>query len=123
MIKTVPEINEIIKKSKEYNMAIDLVSDGYHTFEELYYHRMYLFSIICNQNKEFARKSKLHYDGTMYEDYFIVWIITPSGNYSYHYHINFWDMFDVLEVEVAPKWDGHTASDIDRLSFILNEEG
>lgn len=25
------------------------LSDGYHSFNELYYHRMILFSIICNQ--------------------------------------------------------------------------
>ena len=24
------------------------ISDGYHTFEELYYHRMILFAVICN---------------------------------------------------------------------------
>lgn len=27
------------------------LSDGYHSFNELYEHRMILFSIICNQNK------------------------------------------------------------------------
>lgn len=25
------------------------VSDGYHTFDELYYHRGLLFSLVCNQ--------------------------------------------------------------------------
>lgn len=33
---------------------ISQVSDGFHTFEELYYYRMVLFSIICNQNHEHA---------------------------------------------------------------------
>lgn len=30
------------------------ISDGYHTFNELYQHRMTLFSIICNTYKEKA---------------------------------------------------------------------
>ncbi len=30
------------------------ISDGYHTFDELYYHRMVLFSIICNTYKDKA---------------------------------------------------------------------
>ena len=58
------------------------ISDGSHTFDELYYHRMVLFSIICNQNKECAWKSWKHADGSMYEDYFIVGIDTPAGQYS-----------------------------------------
>ncbi len=90
-------------------------SDGYHTFNELYYHRMVLFSIICNNNKEVAFKSKLHADGTMFDDYFIVGVNTPNGYYTYHYHTDDWDMFDVIEVDRAPEWDGHKPSDIRRL--------
>jgi hypothetical protein len=39
-------------------------SDGYHTFNELYYHRMILFSVICNQNKSKAWKSWYTYQIT-----------------------------------------------------------
>lgn len=90
-------------------------SDGYHTFDELYYHRTVLFSVICNQNKEKAWKSKLHHDGTMYDDYFVVGINTELGQYSYHYHVNYWDIFNVEELEKAPEFDGHKPSDIYRL--------
>lgn len=45
------------------------LSDGYHTYNELYHHRMILFSIICNQNKSMSWKSKLHADGTMLDDF------------------------------------------------------
>ncbi|WAB25086.1 hypothetical protein M3_0135 [Lysinibacillus phage vB_LfM_LysYB1] len=95
--------------------TIGQVSDGYHTFDELYYHRMVLFAIICNQNPLKAWKSKLHHEGDMYENYFIVGITTPKGDYSYHYHKEFWDMFVVRELERAPKWDGHKPEDIKRL--------
>lgn len=94
-------------------------SDGYHTFEELYYHRMILFSVICNQFLNRSWKSWLHEDGTMYDDYFIVGIKTKEGQYSYHYHKDYWDMFDVREVEKAPLWDGHEPKDITRLLSLL----
>lgn len=94
------------------------LSDGYHTFNELYHHRAVLFSMICNQNKEFAWKSKKHHDGTMYDGMFIVGINTPKGQYSYHYDLNLWDLFDVKELENAPEWDGHKPQDIDRLKSL-----
>lgn len=95
------------------------ISDGSHTFDELYYHRMVLFSMICNSHKEKAWKSWLHDDSTMFDDYFIVGITTPKGDYSYHYHKDYWDMFKVKELEKAPKWDGHKPSDILRLVSLL----
>ena len=95
------------------------ISDGSHTFDELYYHRMILFSIICNSNKERSWKSKLHDDGTMFDDYFIVGIETPEGQFTYHYHMDHWDKFDVKELDRAPAWDGHEASDVIRLYSML----
>ena len=97
------------------------ISDGYHTFNELYHHRMVLFSVICNQNKERAWKSWKHSDGTMFEDYFIVGITTPKGDYTYHYHKDNWGIFKVAEVPRAPVWDGHKPEDIERLYSILGE--
>lgn len=95
------------------------ISDGYHTFNELYYHRMVLFSIICNTNKCSAWKSWKHDDDTMYPDYFIVGIKTPKGDYTYHYHKDYWYMFDVNVIRRAPKWDGHKPEDITRLLSLL----
>lgn len=91
------------------------LTDGYHTFQELYVHRMELFKVICHQNKSHAWKSKLHDDGTMYPNYFIVGINTPEGSFTYHYKMEFWDSFNVAELERAPEWDGHTSADITRL--------
>jgi len=127
---------EVIKKNyppERYTMlreALDLAidtlqsingdtSDGYHTFDELYYHRMMLFAVICNAYSDIAWKSKLHHDGRMYEHYFIVGISTPKGDYTYHYHVDHWDMFGVKELELAPEWDGHKPEDITRLLSIL----
>lgn len=95
------------------------LSDGYHTYNELYHHRMILFSIICNQNKSMSWKSKLHADGTMFDDFFIVGINTPEGQFTYHYHIDNWDLFDVLELPNAPEYDGHTPGDVTRLYSLI----
>lgn len=95
-------------------------SDGYHTFNELYHHRAILFSVICAKFKNLAWKSKLHDTGDMYDGMFIVGIETPAGSATYHYDIDpYWDMFDVKELERAPKFDGHTPSDaIERISSL-----
>lgn len=95
------------------------LSDGYHSYNELYKHRMILFSIICNQNQEVAWKSQLHHDGTMFDGYFIVGIDTPQGQFTYHYQLKDWDLFDVKELDKAPEYDGHTPDDIDRLYSLL----
>jgi len=95
------------------------VSDRFHTFDELYYHRMILFSIICNQDKNNSWKSKLHSDGTMFEGYFIVGILTRQGQYTYHYKLEYWDLFEVEVFEKAPEWDGHKPEDIGRLLSLI----
>ena len=114
-------LNQLIDKYFEMlnKLKTGDLSDGYHTYNELYHHRAVLFSVICRQNKELAWKSKKHHDGTMYDGMFIVGIDTPQGQYSYHYDIEpYWNMFDCKELDNAPVWDGHEPRDIDRLLSI-----
>lgn len=91
------------------------ISDGYHTMDELYYHRGVLFSVVCNQNSFLAWKSRKHSDGTMYDGMFIAGINTTEGQYTYHCENDLWDLFNVKELEHAPEWDGHKPKDIVRL--------
>lgn len=100
------------------------VTDGYHTFNELYHHRAVLFSVICNDHKELAWKSKAHDTGDMYHGMFIVGIETPEGQATYHYDIDpYWDMFDVKELDKAPVWDGHTPADaIERIGHLKSPQ-
>ena len=104
----------------------DDVSDGYHTFEELYYQRMMLtkavaLAAITNFDKDTVYRSKLHSDGTMYKDFFIVVFNTPEGNFSYHYHMMYWGVFDFLkERPNAEEFDGHTWKDVTRLQSFFN---
>ena len=99
-------IHKIIRPEEIKN-----VSDGYHTFEELYDHRTKLFSVICACFQKIAWKSKLHNDGTMYDGMFIVGINTIDGPATYHCEMKYWDLFDLDELETAPVWDGHTPED------------
>ena len=52
-------INGIIVEMKDAHLFNNKkVSDKHHTFGDLYLQRTVLFSIICNQNKDIAWKSK-----------------------------------------------------------------
>lgn len=106
---------ESINKIKAMDGSVKDISDGYHTFKELYYHRMILFSVILHNHKDKSWKSWLHDDDTMFDDSFIVGIETPEGQYTYHYKSEYWDIFDVKALDRAPKYDGHKPSDITRL--------
>ena len=96
------------------------ISDGSHTFGDLYDHRAKLFSLICNSHQDKSWKSKQHDDGSMFDNYFIVGVNTNLGQATYHYENKYWDLFNVKEVERAPKWDGHTPNDAIERIMSLN---
>lgn len=104
--------------------GIEDISDGYHTFRDLYYQRMVLFATIVKQNKELAWKSLRHEDGELCfgGDWFIVGIDTPEGSYTYHYEMNVWAMFNCQELERGKHWDGHTEKDVIRLLSLNSKE-
>lgn len=107
-------LNDLIK-----NLEVDtnLISDGYHTFGELYEHRIALFIVLCNYlegiTQDFIWKSKKHHDGTMFDGWFIAGIGKARGEQiSYHLPMNKWDLLKVDELDKAPEWDGHTPKDV-----------
>lgn len=106
-------INEIIQATLPGDHT-NLVSDGSHTFGELYHHRAILFASlinVLNNTREHSCKtwkSKKHDDSSMFEGYFIVGISTPYGNATYHYSLKYWNIFKCQEIDNAPKFDGHT---------------
>lgn len=127
--ETPPRLSEDLRASSDYIKYLQEktkitgeTSDGYHTFDELYHHRAILFSVIVHCYRARAWKSKLHDDGTMYDGMFVVGIDTPAGFATYHYDIEeYWDKFDCIELDHAPKWDGHTpAQAIERIGTLCN---
>ena len=97
--------------------GIGEMSDGYHTFNGLYYQRMVLFAALVKTYKDKAWKSHWHEDGKLCfgGGWFIVGIDTPQGNYTYHYEDKYWNWFECEGLPVAKHWDGHTEEDVTRL--------
>lgn len=97
--------------------GIGEMSDGYHTFNGLYYQRLVLFAALVKAHKDKAWKSWKHEDGESCfgGGWFIVGIDTPRGSYTYHYEVKYWNWFDCVELPVAKHWDGHTEEDVTRL--------
>ena len=91
------------------------MSDGYHTFDELYLHRAALFLALMKCNASMAWFSKLHEDGTMFPGMFIAGIKLPTGDVTYHLMSNLWAHAihtGACELTTGPKWDGHTPNDV-----------
>lgn len=87
------------------------ISDGYHTFNELYYYRMLYNAAFFNSlPKVWVHKSKKHHDGEecFGGGWFIVMANLPTGQISNHYELKDWELFQIPEKEVADEWDGHT---------------
>lgn len=97
--------------------GIGELSDGYHTFNGLYYQRMMLFAALVKTYKDRAWKSRRHSDGEpcFGGGWFIVGIDTPQGGYTYHYEDKYFDLFDCVELPNGKEWDGHTEDDVTRL--------
>lgn len=123
------DVNDCIKSLPDANVieipetGIGDLSDGYHTFNELYYQRMMLFAVLVKQNKYKSWKSYRHEDGELCfgGGWFIVGIDTPEGSYTYHYAVENFDLFDCEELPVAKHWDGHTESDVVRLLSLSDD--
>lgn len=116
---TSKEINHLIVENR---VETGKISDGYHTFNELYNDRFYLFIALCKMfsqaTEAFSTKvswrSKLHADGSMYPGWFIMGIGREEGEQiSYHLPIDMWDLCEGIDIlENAPSWDGHTNKDV-----------
>ena len=119
LLMTTDDIDGLKTENIRLKKAIKNNSDGYHTFEELYQHRTYLFSIICKQNNKISWIANKHNDGTMFDGCFLAGITTPTGFYTYHCENKYKNWFDgVPELELAPEWDGHKSDDFKRVGTI-----
>lgn len=127
----VKALNFVIRKLKKYHMIKEKeISQGYHTFNELYEFRKLYNALLFNEwakNKTIeVYKSKKHYDGKCCfdEEHFIVVAILPEGQISNHYKLKDWDLFNVPEYEKSKyEYDGHNPTDvIERLKSLLKEK-
>lgn len=128
----VDNINWNIQHMKELNPEYSAgnVSDGHHTFNELYDHRAKLFLALCRAYPWTAWRSKKRHDNEtdpMFDSMFIVGINTPDGPVTYHCDVDpYWDLFEgIATYERAPKpHDGCTPEEgIERLKSLERLNG
>ena len=95
---------------------VEKMSDGYHTFADLYEQRLILSAALAKNNPH-AWKSKRHEDGSVPfgGGWFIMGFDTDEGCYTYHYELKDWDLFQCEELDKGKPWDGHTSKDVRRL--------
>ncbi len=112
----IDDINTLIMESKlSEEISTKEISDGHHTFEDLYRHRTILFCTLCNLLPDISWKSKKHFDNEndpMFNDSFIAGINTPKGIAAYHIKLKYWDLFNIQELEKAPKYDNYSSEDV-----------
>lgn len=106
------------------------VSDGYHTMDELYEHRIILWIALCQmteyRNQVWKQqgvkmsgendvwRSKLHSDGSSYDGWFVLGIGKNKGSQrTYHLPESVWEKAEFAEtLEKAPDFDGHRSNDV-----------
>lgn len=109
------ELEELLGKPSLGEKVTGETSDGYHTFGELYDHRMALTALLVKVMPGVSWRSKQHYpsDDPMFDGFFIVGLDLSTGPITYHYKLVYWDLFDgVRIIEQGRKWDGHTPADV-----------
>lgn len=114
----VDRINDI-KTLEIRGMETNKVSDGYHTFGELYEHRITNYITLARiiarnthlQHRYPVWRSRLHSDMSSFEGWFLLGICKEKGQQiTYHLPMSKWeDCFFAEDLEKAPEFDGHTA--------------
>ena len=112
----VAKINEMIAKLPSMEEA-NKVSDGYHTFGEVYQHRVVLYLLLCKVLQKqgyYLWRSKFHDDKSCIEGYFLLGVNTKEGEQiTYHIRNHHWNSTDFANtLAVGPKYDGHTPQDV-----------
>lgn len=126
-LATADIINKIISENKPVTNDI---SDGYHTFGELYEHRITLWIALCRliahspayQASFPVWRSQLHSDGSKFEGWFMLGLNQERGEQiTYHLPMDKWELTWFADtLEKAPCFDGHSAADVlDRINKII----
>ncbi len=90
------------------------VSDGYHTFGELYDHRITLYIALCRAWSGLAWRSRLHSDGSKLDGWFVLGLMKKKGEQiTYHLPDARWEETEFAStLAQAPDWDGHTSAQV-----------
>lgn len=98
--------------------ATGKISDGYHTFDELYDHRITLWIALCrlleHENINATWRAIVHSDGSSFDGWFILGTRKNAGEQiTYHLPLSRWEETEFAQtLDTAPKFDGHTSQDV-----------
>jgi hypothetical protein len=95
---------------KTFKIVNGDMSDGYHTFDELYDHRCLLFInwMISDGAPGIAKVVEEHFEG-----WDLIFCQTSAGQISYHVPNKFRELYKMLNrVPSNPEFDGHTSADV-----------
>ena len=97
---------------------VSQLSDGYHTFAELYEHRYSLMLALMRALPRICWFSRRHADGELpfgSDDWFIVGAELPGAPITYHLPAALYSLAQktgALELPAGRPWDGHSAADV-----------
>jgi hypothetical protein len=108
-------LNAIIKQTQ--NIDKGQISDGYHTFTQLYAHRIALYIALAEQLSVTAGKvwrSEAQSDGAKAEGWFLLGINKEAGKQiTYHLPLSCWNSCAFAEtLDKAPEYDFHSSDDV-----------
>lgn len=126
--KVVKRVEEAVNPTQQHSMKCpklygqDCKCDGYHTFDELYEHRIRLFIALCKLYRAEGVTGDIwasvqHADGSTFGDWFVMGMRKEKGKQiTYHLPARFWhEVCDIQGIEIlekAPEWDEHTSDDV-----------
>lgn len=122
-------VNELIEwgKASVPDFEENELSDGYHTFNDLYEFRKQYNAALFNEwaltSKYSVHKSIRHFDGKLCfgGGWFIVVAMLPAGQITNHYKSADWDLFKIPAFDKAMfEFDGHTPGDVMIRLALLN---
>jgi len=119
------ETEQLLEVQKGVDPLKSQISDGYHTFNELYDHRIELWITLCRMFVIHINgtgiyrsvwRTRLHSDGSYMEGWFVLGL-GENGYYgpqiTYHLPMSRWDDCKfATTLDKAPDWDGHTSEDV-----------
>lgn len=100
-------------KELQETRNVKFLSDGYHTFDELYQHRilLYLNFTVCalQLSSSWDACWKPHYPGWP-----VLFLETPKGQISYHFEERYLPLIEERGIrrDDLHEWDGHTSENV-----------
>jgi hypothetical protein len=109
----IERINDQIKTAKAVGFDASEISDGYHTFKELYEHRYLLFLNFAKANIHQAWKFRKNADGQEWPGWFGLGVFPDEGEQiTYHLPIKYWDAINCSSFDINPYFDGHNSDEV-----------